>query len=60
MCFITHVHIQFNIKLYIAFKTKTKFFALGLDKNVAFEGNADVNNKNLSISLPRDGIIVST
>ena len=47
MCFITHVHIQFNIKLYIAFKTKTKFFALGLDKNVAFEGNADVNNKNL-------------
>ena len=43
MCFITHVHILFNMKLYIAFKSKTKLFALGVEKT--FANNADVSNK---------------
>ncbi len=46
MCFITHVHILFNMKLYIAFKSKTKLFALGVEKT--FANNADVSNKNFS------------
>jgi hypothetical protein len=39
MCLLhMHVHIVLNMKLYIAFKRKTKFFALGLERNVAFNG----------------------
>ncbi len=37
------------MKLYIALKRKTKFFALGLERNVAiltaFANNADASNK---------------
>ena len=44
-----------NMKIYIAFKSKTEFFALGL-KNDAFSSAIKI----LQTFLTRDGIIIST
>ncbi len=38
MSFITHVHILFNMTLYILLKVKLNLFALGLEKNITFNG----------------------